>query len=151
MADVYLTQTYVEAHLGKGYTRSALQLDGVEFTTLNESATGLVQAYMRNSGYTPPGSIESDGTGVEEAVKLATLGAFTQLLTSIPEVSIPLPENWDVHPANVAYLGLLNGDMQLAATPSQAGAVGGMVFTSSDPDVDGSLPPRASRSQLEGY
>jgi len=150
VADQYLTTAEIEG-LGSDYTDAVAALDGVDFDTLNEQATALIQSAMRNSGYSPAVSSDGSSTDIEPIVKLATLGAFRELLASIPEGSIPLPEAWDTNPQKVAYAQMISGEIALAATPNQIGAVGGMMFTSSDPDVDGSIPRKASSDELSGY
>lgn len=149
MPNNYLSSTFIRAHLGTAYDSAVTSLTGVSQTTLGESATSVIETALRNSGYSPPTS--TDGTGVEEFVKLAALGAYREMLATIPEGSIPLPEQWSAHPAKLAYRAILAGDAKLAATPSVPGAVGGWLMSESDPDVTDSRPQRASRSELEGW
>ncbi len=151
MADAYLTEEEIRGSLGSGYVRAVEGLDGVDITTLNQQATALIQSAMRNSGYSPAASPDGTSTSIEPIVKLATLGAFRELLAAIPEGSIPLPETWAENPAKIAYAQFISGEIQLAAQPSQIGSVGGMLFTESDPDVEGSVPRKASRDELSGY
>lgn len=149
MPNAYISSTFIRAHLGTAYESAVTSLTGVSQTTLIESATSVIETAMRNSGYSPPTS--TDGTGVEEFVKLAVLGCYREMLATVPEGAIPLPETWATHPAKIAYQSILSGDAKLAATPTAADAVGGMQWSEHDPDVDGSRPQRASRSELEGY
>ena len=144
----YIDATYVRAHLGTAYDAAVVGITGVSATVLFESATSVIQTAMRNSGYSPPSDEPADA---EEFVKLATLGCYRELLASVPEGSIPLPENWSTHPSKIAYAAILSGDAKLAATPTVADAVGGAQFSESDPDVDGSRPQRASREELSGW
>lgn len=148
MADAYATVTFARAHLGTDYLTAAVAVTA-QFTTLSESATSMVQSAMRNSGYTPPTS--TDGTGVEEVVKLATLGVLRELVATRPQFAIPLPPDWENHPAKIAYQQIIDGEMALAAEPDQLGAVGGMQFTESDPDIDDSVPQRTRASEMAGY
>lgn len=149
MPNNYLNATFIRAHLGTAYETAVTSLTGVSQTTLGESATSIIETAMRNSGYSPPTS--TDGTGVEEFVKLGTLGCYREMLATIPQGAIPLPENWATHPQKLAYAAILSGDAKLAADPSNVGAVGGFAWTENDPDVDDSRPPRATREELEGY
>lgn len=149
MADRYLSSTYIQAALGSGYEAAVIAISGVDRNVLIEQATSLIQAAMRNNGYAPPATQDPDD--VEELVKLGTLGCYRELLASIPEGSIPLPEGWSTNPAKLTYAAILSGDARLSATPTVANAVGGWSMTESDPDVDGSRPQRASRSELAGY
>ena len=152
MPDRYLSSTYIRAHLGTGYESAVTSITGVSQTTLIESATSLVQAAMRNSGYATPTS--TDGSDQEEAVRFATLAVYRELLSQVPEGSIPLPENWrDTHAGRVAE-GILEGTIQLAATPTNISAVGGWQASENDEAVsvaNGSRPQRASRENLSGY
>ena len=147
MPDQYLTSAFIRAHLGTGYESAVTSITGVSQTTLIESATAVIQTALRNSGYSPPAT--ETATDVEEYVKLATLGCYRELLASVPEGSIPLPENWAQHPAKLAYTAILSGDARLAATPAIDTAVGGWSF--SDTSSDGDRPQRASRDELSGY
>jgi len=150
VASRYLTAEEIRGFLGDGYVDAVSGLAGVEENTLNEAATSLIASAMRGAGYSP--SASTDGTGdIEPIVKLATMGAFRELLASVPEGSIPLPENWETNPQKVAYAQFISGEITLAAEPSQVGAVGGMQFTETDATIEGSRPRRASREELEGY
>lgn len=149
MADKYIDATFIKAHLGGGYYDAVVALTSVSVGVMIESATALVQGAMRNSGYTPPAT--EDPADVEAAVKVAVLGAFREMFASIPEKAIALPANWATDPVKVTMDAILSGNLKLAAEPSQAGAVGGAIFTSATEGVDGARPPRASREQLEGY
>lgn len=149
MADRYVDADFVRAHLGTAYDAAVVGITGVSATVLFESATSVIQTAMRNSGYSPPST--TDPTEVEEFVKLAVLGCYREMLAQVPEGSIPLPENWATSPSKLAYAAILSGDARLAATPSTTTAVGGFLWTESDPDVDGSRPQRASRDELSGW
>ena len=149
MADRYIDATYIKAHLGGGYYDAVVAVTSVSVGVQIEAATSLIQAYMRNSGYETPETQDPDE--VEEVVKLATLGAFRELFSSVPEVTVKLPDDWASNPAKVAYVGIVSGEAKLAADPEQEGAVGGMVFTDATEGASGARPPRASRESLEGY
>lgn len=147
MADKYVSTAYVQDMLGTGYTTAvaaALDLDQQV-----EAATAVVQVAMRNSGYTPPTS--TDGTGVEEFVKLATLGALQELVASAPETAIALPETWETNPAKMAFAQIVSGDAKLAATPSQTGSVGGIILSDSDIDNESSVYRKTTRERMTGY
>lgn len=150
MADRYIDSTFIRAHLGTAYESAVTSLTGVSQTVMIESATSIIQTAMRNSGYSPP--VTTDPTEVEEFVKLGTLGCYREMLATIPEGSIPLPDNWATHPAKLAYAAILSGDAKLAATPSNAGAVGGWQMTLNDPDdTSATQTRRSSRDELEGW
>ncbi len=147
MADTYVSETYVENALGANYVAAvaaALDLDQVR-----EAATAVVQVAMRNSGYTA--GADTDGATVEEFVKLATLGALQEMIASSPEVSIPLPANWETNPNKMAFQQIVDGTAALAGTPSQIGGVGGMKMTSADPDDPNGIPRRTTRTNMQGY
>lgn len=150
MTDQYIDATYIKAHVGTGVHDAIAAITGSSIATRAQAATSLVQAFMRAQGYTPPTS--TDGTGVEEVVKLATLGAFWQLAASTPEANIALPEEWAQHPASMALRGIRDGTAELANAPSAADAVGGVSFSDPDADLeDGGRPVLASRYTLQGF
>ena len=149
MADRYIDETFIKAHIGGGYYDAVAALTGVSVGVIIESATALVQGAMRNSGYTPPAT--TDPADVEPAVKVAALGLFVEMFANVPEKAIALPPNWATSPIKITTEAILSGNMRLAAEPSQAGAVGSAIFTSATEGVEGARPPRASREQLEGY
>ena len=146
MADAYIDRTYVREHLGQGYEAAISTLDGVDIVTKIEAATALLQGAMRAAGYA------TAATTTDELVKLAVLEGVWAMLASTPEANVPLPENWESHPANIAYLGILAGTLQLSADPSKIAAKGGWKMSSHAADgSDTSYVQRASRSQLKGY
>lgn len=149
MADRYIDSTYAQSFLGSGYEAAATGTAGVVRNTMIEAATSVIQTALRNSGYSPPATQDPDD--VEEFVKLGVLGCYWEALASVPEASIPLPTNWSTHIAKLAYMAILSGDAKLAATPSNAGAVGGWTMTENDPDVEDSRPARATRDELSGW
>ncbi len=133
MADRYIDETYIKACVGGGYYDAVVAVTSVSVGVMIEGATALIQGYMRNSGYACPSTQDPDD--VEVLVKLGTMGAFREMFASVPEKAIKLPENWASHPEKVAYVGIVSGEAKLADEPSQEGAVGGMIFTSSDSSV----------------
>lgn len=148
MADRYVNIAYLREELGADLMLAIQRVDGVVIERKIERATALVQAHMRNAGYSPPST--QDPTAVEEVVKLATLGILWPMLAHTPELNLPLPEDWDEHPAREAYQGLKNETLQLAAEPSKIAARGGWK-ASSHADTSTGFPQRASRSELKGY
>lgn len=144
MADQYIDTTYIDAHLGTNY-RTGATVSGVNITTQIEAATALVQGYLTNSGYATP------STTSDENVKLATLGAFRVLLASVPEATVPLPDGWDDHPARIAYLGILSGELPVSHALTNISAVGGWKASEHRSTVTGAFTQRASRDELEGY
>lgn len=150
MADRYIDSTYIQSFLGSGYEAAAIAISGVVRNTVIEAATSVIQTALRNSGYSAPST--TDPTTVEEFVKLAVLGCYREMLSSVPEGSIPLPEAWATNPAKIAYAAILSGDARLVATPSVSTAVGAWLFTLNDPDDENATrTQRASRSELEGW
>lgn len=145
MADTYIDSTYVNGWLGTS-TATALTSDtGASLTVILEACTSLIQSYLRNSGYATP------STTTDEVVKLATMGAVWESLCSRPEWGLKLPENWDRHPAKVAYVGIVNGDTTTTHSLTSRDAYGGWTFSDSSTTTTTGRVPRATRSQLAGY
>jgi hypothetical protein len=146
VADAYIDSTYAGSFLGGDLVTALDGLTGVVLTTQIEAATALIQSYMRNNGYSPVST--TDPTAVEETVKLAVMGALWQLLTSVPEGNVSLPENWEDHPARIAYVGILTGDANLTAALDKGAAVGGSQWTTHTSTTN---PQLATRDDLEGF
>lgn len=145
MADQYIDQTYVRAFFGTSLETAITGITGVSLTQQIEAATGLIQSYLRNSGYGTP------DTTTDQTVMLGTLGALVETLSSIPEVSLPLPENWAEHPARIAYVGILNGDAQVTHALDKSAAVGGWKASEHRTGITDSRTQYASRKNLAGY
>ena len=143
MADRYFDSTYADALLGADYMAATLAESGRDFNTLVEAATALVRSAMKNSGYTPPTS--TDGTGVEEIIKLATLGQFVEIICTAPGSTIPLPESWDTNPLKTAYQQIIDGAIQPDDDPSSDGAVGGFSISIS------SATTRTTRDEMDNW
>jgi len=148
MADAYIDSAYVTDHLGSAFTNAA-QVAGVDLTVKIEGATSLIQGYMRQAGYPTPST--TDPTEVEEAVKLAVFGALVVMLQSTPEVSVNLPDNWAEHPARVAYLGILNGELQLAAAVDKSAAFGGFKWSDGTSSAGTVRTRRVTRKEFGSF
>lgn len=96
MPDRYIDQEYVRGHIGSQIESAMSGVPGVSLTTIIEAATALVQLSLRKHGY------PTSSAGDDPLVKLATLGAVWQMLSSIPAITLKLPEDWEKHPAKVA-------------------------------------------------
>lgn len=145
MADAYIDATYVKAHMGTGVHDAIAAVTGSSITQRIESATALVQSYLRNNGWATP------TTTSDEMVKLAVLGAFWQMACSTPETNVSLPDEWETHPARVAYLGILSGDAQVTHSLTKASAVGGWTYSDYSTTTTSGRTQRTRRSELEGY
>lgn len=149
MADRYIDSTYVESFLGTNLVTAITSVSGVVLNTQIEAATAAVQMFMRNSGYATPTS--TDPTEIEEAVKVAVLGALLYTLLQVPETKIVLPEGIENHTALVAWRGILSGEAQLAASVDVSAAVGGWQASEHRSSVTGAYTQKASRKELEGF
>jgi hypothetical protein len=110
------------------------------------AASALIKAYAKNSGY------DLDDTTTDDSVMLATLGALMRVAYSRPDKNVAIPEGFNEHPATLAYLGILSGDMPiLSVTPNVGAEVGGFQFTESDPDVTDAVVRRTSKTELAGF
>lgn len=131
--------------MGSGVIDAIDAVVGVELETHIQLASSLIVGYLQNSGYTPGDSTTDD------RVKLATIGALWEMLASIPEVSIALPANWEAHPARIAYVGILNGDLPVSHTVTEKDAIGGSQLTEHREGVTGAVRQRTSREELGGF
>ena len=113
-------------------------------TTVIDAAQSIVEAALRNAGYTPP------TTTANNDLKLATLGQFLRLAYSRPSKTLELPEAYDGIVAMAQAIAV--GDFEpKGLTVDQLGAVGGAEFTESDPDVTDAKTQRATRDELSGF
>jgi hypothetical protein len=143
----YIDSTYVAARLGTDVLAAIEALDGVSLDSLIAEGTDLVRALLRKNGYEPPDTEDpteiADGT-----IKLAVFAVVRSSLSSIPEVSLPLPAEWVNTAEAIALRAIRDGEVNLNLTASQVSGHGGFKFTSTSTD---GRPPRASRDELEGY
>lgn len=151
MAATYITATYIDSFIGAD-VRAALFTDGSEVYSATilgvqiNAASALIKAYAKNSGY------DLGDTTTDDSVMLATLGALMRVAYSRPDKNIAVPDGFDSHPATLAYMGILSGDMPiLSATPNVGAEVGGFQFTESDPDVTDAVVRRTSKTELAGF
>lgn len=147
MADAYIDETYVRAHMGTALESALVGIAGTSLTTLIEAATARVQAALRNSGYSTP------STTTDEMVKLAVFGVVREMVSDIPEASLPLPDDWRSRATNPMSIlkEIISGEVQLSGhTLTTAAAVGGWQM-SSHADTAAAYPQRTSRQQLKGY
>ena len=126
MADQYFDRDYAEALLGAEYVASALADGGRDFSTIAQAATALVRSALLNSGYSTPTS--TDGTGVEQILKFASVGQFVEILCTAPGSAIPLPERWEDNPLKKAQEQITTGAIKPDDDPDSAGAVGGFAI-----------------------
>lgn len=145
MADTYITSTYVKGFIGTGLWDALAGVTGFSWTTQIESATATIQSGLRNSGYA------ASSTTDDEFVKSAVMGALWEQVSALPEKSIPLPENWDRNPLNIARVQILNGDADLTHSLTKRKAVGGWAWSEHRSGVTDSRTQRASRKQLEDW
>lgn len=149
MADNYLDSDDYDAHLGadvRASVEAAIGVDGLEL--LSSDATAFVQGALRNSGYELPTEATMLGASADRLVKLAVGAALRELTLGIPDISLPLPENWAQNVAKVALVGILSGDTMLGLPQRTIDAPGGWSMSST---ATNARPQRASRCQLRGY
>lgn len=144
MADTYITATYVKGALGTGLYNALDGVTGFSWTQLREGATASIQVAMRNSGYSP------GTTTTNQYVMMATMGQLWEMASSLPEKNIPLPENWDTNPYNLARIAILNGDADLGDAITKIRAVGGWKFSDHSSASTG-RQQRSGRSDLEDW
>jgi hypothetical protein len=142
----YITEAYVEAHLGTDYVNAVQAVDGVDLEVLIEAATGIIQGALVGAGYT------AGDTTTDERVKAATLGYVRVSLATVPDATLPLPEGWNDDPLNpiAVFNAIVDGRLPIPGHAlSTAGAVGGWQSTPRTGTYG--RPPRASRTELKNY
>lgn len=151
MSATYITATYIDSFVGADvraalFTDSAGDYSPTILGVQINAASALIKAYAKNSGY------DLGDTTTDDSVMLATLGALMRVAYSRPDKNVAIPEGFGEHPATLAYLGILSGDMPiLSATPNVGAEVGGFQFTESDPDVTDAVVRRTSKTELAGF
>lgn len=151
MSASYITAAYIDSFVGADvraalFTDSAGDYSATILGVQINAASALIKSYAKNSGY------DLGDTTTDDAVMLATLGALLRVAYSRPDKNVAIPENFSEHPATLAYMGILSGDMPiLSVTPNKGAEVGGFQFTESDPDVTGSVPRRTSKTEMAGF
>jgi hypothetical protein len=138
VADRFLDVAYAEAFVGENVLESlfidrsdADVFNETKFWTVVEAASSAARSALKSVGY------EVSGTNISsDLVKLSTLHAFVPLAFARRQQSPP-------EALTELIQGLLN-DVRAGSlpvpdlTPDPASAIGGHVWTSSDPDVSGS-------------
>lgn len=149
MADNYLSTDDIDAQLGADVRAAVEEAVGVGgLAALSQAATSFVQGSLRNSGYTLPTQVFMLGADADPLVKMAVLAALRELVAAIPNISLPLPEDWQQSIMKLALVGILSGDTQLGLPQATIDAPGGWSMTTSTP---GTRPLRTSRDELSGY
>jgi hypothetical protein len=152
VADRYIDEAYVYAAMGANVVRSQLSGSGISLSTIIEQSTGTTKGFLRANGYTPP-TTQDPASITESMVKEATMALVRMKLCSMPERTLPLPEDWNDHPEKLA-LNILRakhekGDAILDLPQSTVGSPGGATFTNTTTAPQ--RQPRASSDQLKGY
>jgi hypothetical protein len=134
--------------LGSDYSDAALGTDGVRVDVLIEASTALIKSALKNSGYPAPAT--QDPTTVDELVKLGVFACLREMLASVPDAQIPLPEGWQTSPQKMVLRMIIEGDFPIPSVdPSTAGGVGGAVFT--DPLISTNYERKTTKTELGGY
>ena len=144
MAD-WIDTTYIDTFLSTEVRTELLndETGTPAITTIIQAAQSRVEAALRHAGYTPPATANPD-------LQLATLGQFISLIYSRPSKSLPVPEGLTSYVEMEQQIR--NGELQpKGLTPDQLGSHGGVEFTESDPDVDGSAKQFSTRDDLAGF
>jgi hypothetical protein len=154
-ADNYLTASDYATLLGDGVYAAVLEAIGADgVTSLAQQATSFVQGFMQNSGYVTPTleQMVAENMPSLSLLKLAVAALLRELASSIPDISLPLPDNWDNHAGKRALEGILSGDMQLVGLTQNIGnAPGGWLMTTASSSERVCKAQRTSRKQLCGY
>lgn len=145
MADAYITATYVKSFVGTGLYNALDGVTGFSWTQQIETATGLVQSALRNSGY------ETPSTTTDQTVMAATMGVVWQNASALPEKAIPLPEDWENNDLNIARQRILSGDETLTLSLDKVSAVGGWKWSENRTGIEDSRTQRSSRKELENW
>ena len=159
MANQYLDTGYVDAYLGTSVRQALFTPEGgsyssVNFNTVAQAATSIVETALRNSGYTPPTATVGSASSVDAYVRLASFGCFVDLAYNRAAKRLRLPQDWENNPAKQAYRAIIDGDADLSLTVAVSGAIGGFVFSETSDDVsssDGARHHTFSRKNMAGY
>jgi hypothetical protein len=156
MADNYLTSDDYEALLGADVVAAVVEVVGTAgLDALAEQATSFLQGFMQNSGYATPTLAEMVATNTPAlgVIRLATGAALRELVSSLPDISQPVPDNWAQNVGKRSMEGVLSGDMQLVGLTQNVGtSPGGWLMTTTTASSNGVLfEQRASRRNLSGY
>jgi hypothetical protein len=153
----YLATAEVDYYVGTAVRQELCSETAGAFQTavflgLCRGATARVQAAIRNSGYEVPTA--SAGTGVDQYVKMATVGVWVELAYSRPEKHVPLPPNWENHFLKEAADDILSGDAMLDLAVSTTGGIGSGVvseYSTSISSTNGSRQNTFSRKNMSSY
>ena len=147
MADAYITEAYVEEHLGKNYVDAVQAVTGIDLDTFIEAATARVQSSLANTGYSTP------TTTSDEMVKLAVLGIVREMVSDVPDAAQPLPSDWAGRATNPVRIleEIATGRIPLLGhTLSVPAAVGGWEASDHTDTADG-FPRKTTKTELSGY
>lgn len=155
MADNYLTSSDYEALLGADVVAAVVEVVGTAgLDALSEQATAFLQGFMQNSGYATPtlADMVSANTPALGVIRMATGAALRELVSSLPDISQPVPDNWAQTVGKRSLEGILSGDMQLVGLTQNVGtSPGGWLMTTTSSGTDTDFEQRASRRNLSGY
>lgn len=154
MADRYIDSAYITDHWGSGLLTAITDITGIDLDVKIEGSTAVIQAALKNSGYSYP-STQDPAEVEDEMIKLGVLGHLVNQLSAIPGVSLPVPDVWNdeelMGPGAIAKL-IISGDLPSPESdPDTLGAVGGFVATEADPDVTGARFQYTSRTELDNF
>lgn len=154
MADNYLESDDYAAQLGSDVVDAITEAIGTSgIDSLAQQATAFVQGFLQNSGYSTPTLDEmvNAGTPGLAVLKLAVGAALRELVSAIPNISMPLPPTWKDDVGKRTLEGILSGDMQVVGlTQNVSTSPGGWLMTASSGTRE-QFKQRTSRRQLSGY
>lgn len=147
----YITATYLSEAVGAA--KYAALTDGPNAARLIEQATGETESALSVGGYAvcvPSTVYASDASDCPAVIKLAAFGAWLELAYGAADRE--LPENYRAHVRKLE--DLRTGTIEIAAAArSVLRGTGGVGFSESSVDVDGSKPQIFGRSSFRtgGY
>ena len=144
MAVRYIDSAYVDGHMEPAVVRAALGRCRMSLNTVIEEASGSVRGLLRSKGYGAPETLDPS-TVTDTNIKLATMAAVRQFICGLPTSGIKLPDNWETHPENLAYVGIYNGRVQPDSVVDNKSTPGGWGFAAAATDT----PSRLSADDLK--
>jgi len=131
----HISEQELQTALGVNATDGLADSDADTIDLLIEMGSALVDSATLNAGYTPPKTTKADPTAAPKLIKMATIGAVSNMLWG--RKGLTMPEGLNIFGST--FNALVTGELKIPGMdPSTLGGVGGNAFSSSD---EGHRPP----------
>lgn len=150
---MYLDQPTIEGRFTAAFV-AAMTVDAAGLASSISGAQSVVESALSEGGYLSavPSSVYANVAACPTQIVEAALAAWWVLAHTMRGIPLPSPL-----PDNVAQIAGLpdsirTGEIEIVGVPrSTSRAVGGVKFTQSDPNIEGSRPPVFGRGSMGGY